>query len=337
MRLVPVGVDPELFKPLAGRRPRARPADHHRLGRRGAEGARLPARGDGQAAHRARRHADDHRQAEARQEHGPHRASSGCGRTSSSCPASPTSGSSSCTPRPSWPSCRASTRVSACPAIEAMCYRHAARRHRRRRAARGHRHRRRHRAPVPRPATPTRSRRRSAAASTTPSCAPRVGAAGRRRVVERWTWRRCAELTVDQYREVLAMPQNVAKLRRNGRRPDADDPLRPPRPTRPARRATLVLDVGAGFGRHAFECARRGDRVVALDYAADEVDATTRRPSAAMVEAGEIAADRFIGVLRGDATALAVRRRLVRRRHHVGGARAHPGRRRRRSPRWPAC
>ena len=45
----------------------------------------------------------------------------------------------------------------------------------------------------------------------------RVGEAGRRRVTERWTWRRCAELTVDQYREVLAMPHNVAKLRRNGR------------------------------------------------------------------------------------------------------------------------
>ena len=45
----------------------------------------------------------------------------------------------------------------------------------------------------------------------------RVGEAGRRRVVERWTWRRCAEMTVDQYREVLAMPHNVAKLKRNGR------------------------------------------------------------------------------------------------------------------------
>jgi glycosyltransferase involved in cell wall biosynthesis len=45
----------------------------------------------------------------------------------------------------------------------------------------------------------------------------RVGEAGRRRVVERWTWRRCAELTVEQYREVLAMPQNVAKAVRNGR------------------------------------------------------------------------------------------------------------------------
>ena len=45
----------------------------------------------------------------------------------------------------------------------------------------------------------------------------RIGAAGRARVIERWTWRRCAELTVDQYREVLAMPENVAKLERNGR------------------------------------------------------------------------------------------------------------------------
>ena len=44
-----------------------------------------------------------------------------------------------------------------------------------------------------------------------------VGAAGRQRVLERWTWRRCAELTVDEYREVLAMPQNIEKLRRNGR------------------------------------------------------------------------------------------------------------------------
>jgi glycosyltransferase involved in cell wall biosynthesis len=45
----------------------------------------------------------------------------------------------------------------------------------------------------------------------------RVGAAGRRRVVERWSWTHCAQLTVDQYREVLAMPANIHKLRRNGR------------------------------------------------------------------------------------------------------------------------
>jgi glycosyltransferase involved in cell wall biosynthesis len=50
-----------------------------------------------------------------------------------------------------------------------------------------------------------------------PELRARVGAAGRQRVLDRWTWRRCAEQTVEQYREVLAMPANVAKLRRNGR------------------------------------------------------------------------------------------------------------------------
>jgi SAM-dependent methyltransferase len=64
-----------------------------------------------------------------------------------------------------------------------------------------------------------------------------------------------------------------------------------------------VLDVGAGFGRHAFECARRGADVVAVDHAEDEV-LQTRATLAAMVEAGEIDARRFKGVLRGDATSL---------------------------------
>ena len=50
-----------------------------------------------------------------------------------------------------------------------------------------------------------------------PELRARVGAAGRQRVLDRWTWKKCAEQTVEQYREVLAMPQNVAKLRANGR------------------------------------------------------------------------------------------------------------------------
>jgi glycosyltransferase involved in cell wall biosynthesis len=41
----------------------------------------------------------------------------------------------------------------------------------------------------------------------------RIGLAGRTRVVERWSWRHCASLTVDQYREVLAMPHNVEKAK----------------------------------------------------------------------------------------------------------------------------
>lgn len=45
----------------------------------------------------------------------------------------------------------------------------------------------------------------------------RIGAAGRQRVLERWTWRRCAEQTVDQYRDVLAMPEHRRLLAANGR------------------------------------------------------------------------------------------------------------------------
>jgi glycosyltransferase involved in cell wall biosynthesis len=42
----------------------------------------------------------------------------------------------------------------------------------------------------------------------------RIGAAGRDRVVSRWSWTHCAKLTVEQYREVLAMPHNQAKMQR---------------------------------------------------------------------------------------------------------------------------
>lgn len=40
----------------------------------------------------------------------------------------------------------------------------------------------------------------------------KIGLAGRQRVAERWSWRHCAQLTVEQYREVLSMPHNMAKL-----------------------------------------------------------------------------------------------------------------------------
>ena len=50
-----------------------------------------------------------------------------------------------------------------------------------------------------------------------PEARAAIGTAGRQRVTERWSWRHCAELTVDQYREVLDMPGNIAKLQRNGR------------------------------------------------------------------------------------------------------------------------
>ena len=46
----------------------------------------------------------------------------------------------------------------------------------------------------------------------------RVGLAGRERVVSRWSWRHCAALTVDQYREVLDMPHNQARRSRTQRK-----------------------------------------------------------------------------------------------------------------------
>ena len=53
------------------------------------------------------------------------------------------------------------------------------------------------------------------------------------------------------------------------------------------RRGDKVLDLGCGFGRHAFEAARRGANVVALDAGRDEVDGVAAT-FAAMVEAGEL-------------------------------------------------
>ena len=72
------------------------------------------------------------------------------------------------------------------------------------------------------------------------------------------------------------------------------------------RPGALVLDAGAGFGRHAFECARRGYRIVALDHAADEVAATCAT-FARMADAGEIDPADVVGVLRGDTTTLPFR------------------------------
>jgi SAM-dependent methyltransferase len=64
-----------------------------------------------------------------------------------------------------------------------------------------------------------------------------------------------------------------------------------------------VLDLGCGFGRHAFEAARRGASVVALDAGPDEV-AQVRGTFAAMIEAGEIPADHPATAVQGDALSL---------------------------------
>jgi SAM-dependent methyltransferase len=69
------------------------------------------------------------------------------------------------------------------------------------------------------------------------------------------------------------------------------------------RPGAMFLDAGAGFGRHAFEAARQGATVFALDWAQEEV-VGTRNTFGAMIEAREIPTATYGGALRGDATRL---------------------------------
>src|SRR5580704_3876392 len=64
-----------------------------------------------------------------------------------------------------------------------------------------------------------------------------------------------------------------------------------------------LLDLGCGFGRHAFEAARRGAHVVALDAGSEEV-ARVRGTLGAMVEAGELSPHHPAAAVQGDALAL---------------------------------
>ena len=62
-----------------------------------------------------------------------------------------------------------------------------------------------------------------------------------------------------------------------------------------------VLDLGCGFGRHAFEAARRGAHVIALDAGPQEVDCVAGIFHA-MVAAGELVAGHPpTGAVQGDA------------------------------------
>jgi SAM-dependent methyltransferase len=65
----------------------------------------------------------------------------------------------------------------------------------------------------------------------------------------------------------------------------------------------LLLDLGAGGGRHAFEAARRGARVVPFDLSAGDL-----KDAAAvllgMVQAGDVPASTFAGCVNGDAVRL---------------------------------
>ena len=65
----------------------------------------------------------------------------------------------------------------------------------------------------------------------------------------------------------------------------------------------LVLDMGAGAGRHAFEVFRRGANIVALDYGFDEL-VEVNSLFAAMRDVGEAPAGAHAAALNGDGTRL---------------------------------
>jgi SAM-dependent methyltransferase len=69
------------------------------------------------------------------------------------------------------------------------------------------------------------------------------------------------------------------------------------------KRGERLLDLGCGGGRHAFEAAKRGAMVVALDAGTDEV-ISVRDTLGAMFEAGEITDPRGTGAVKGDALRL---------------------------------
>ena len=204
------------------------------------------------------------------------------------------------------------------PAIEAMCVRRAARRHHRRGHPRGRRQRRRHRAARRRPATARRWPPRSAGPSTSPTCGPRIGAAGRQRVdrpLDAGAAHRPCK-TVEQYRDPA----------RQGSK--APEPMLTVDYDRLGLHAgDLLLDMGCGAGRHAFEAFRRGARVVACDYSAAElkdVGGAVRRH--ARGRRGRHRARLAGRAANGDATRLPVPRRHLRPHHRLARSGAHPRR-----------
>lgn len=66
------------------------------------------------------------------------------------------------------------------------------------------------------------------------------------------------------------------------------------------RRGDRLLDLGCGFGRHAFEAMKRGAAVTALDYSEAELK-EVKATAGAMLAASEVSWDSYAGVCAGDA------------------------------------
>ena len=253
-------------------RARARPAHDHRERRRPDEGPRPAARGAGQGAHRARRRAPRrHRQAEG-QEQDPraHRPARAHRRGRVRVRVSPPSASSSCTPRPRWRCVPSLYEGFSLPAVEAMaCGVPLV-------ATTGGAlpevvgHRRRDRPARCPPNDPSAlADRHPAALLDDAELRARIGAAGRDRVLDRFTWRQTADGTVENYRALLDDAR-----RGTAEPPDADRRLRPPRPAAPA---TACSTWAAAAGATRSTAMRRGATVVALDYSDGRAQGRARR------------------------------------------------------------
>ena len=157
----------------------------------------------------------------------------------------------------------------------------------------------------------------------------RLGERGRRRVLDRFTWRKTAEGTAEQYYLELEAHAKRRHDSGSGLMLTVDfDRLGLVRGER-------LLDLGAGGGRHAFEAMRRGARVTALDYSASDLK-DVAAVAGAMISTGEASYDEWAGVANADALDLPFAGELVRPGDRVGGAGTRLGRRAR-APRDRAC
>ena len=235
----PSASTPTLFRPIAGRRPDAGPADHHGIADVAMKGLRHLLEAVAKVRTERDVVAGRGRQGEGERPVGrdPEPARADATR-SSSCPGVSDERIVELYAEAELAVVPSLYEGFSLPAIEAMACGVPARRHDRRRPARGRRARRRR----PRYLVPPGDAEALAAAITValddPAGRARVGAAGRRRVVERWSWRATAEQTVEQYRTLLDSAGRAVGAGRGGR---ADRSLRPARaaPRRPRARPRL--------------------------------------------------------------------------------------------------
>ena len=122
-----------------------------------------------------------------------------------------------------------------------------------------------------RPATARRSPPRSAGALEQDDLRGTIGARGRQRIVDRWSWKHTAR----EDRRAVPHPAGTGLSMLTVRFDELG--VQP---------GDLLLDMGCGAGRHAFESFRLGAKVVAFDYSAAELK-DVGGLFAAMREAGE--------------------------------------------------